>query len=45
MFYIHVTLKQGSQPVDHGIIYDGLQPGIIDIKYVLQIEPFNKKCW
>jgi len=29
------------QLVEHGRIFDCLRPGIIEIEYVLQVEPFN----
>jgi len=30
-----------SQPVGRGRIFDCSRPGIIEIEYVLQVEPFN----
>jgi len=30
-----------SQPVGRGRIFDCSRPGIIEIEYILQIEPFN----
>jgi len=39
-----IVYSRVSQPVGHGRILIGSRPGITDIEYVLQVEPFNENA-
>jgi len=36
-----IIYSRNSEPVGQGRIFDCSRPGIIEIEYVLQVEPFN----